>query len=453
MVNADVSSSRHAVAAVGAAVAGSEIARILAQRGVLVIVIEQNPRPYGKIEDGLPRWHVKQRRDEYARINSRLDHPNIEFVPMTRLGRDFEFEDIREGWGLNAIILSHGAWRDRPFPVEGADQFIDRGLVYQNRLVYWFNHYPEAGYSGPRYELPPGALVVGGGLASIDVVKIVQIETTLKALAARGMKENMLRLEREGIDAVLTSHGLQWPDLGIAPCRLFYRRRALDMPLSDIPPGTPAKRAEAIRQARAKILDKARRKYLFDFHELRVPSGLIVENSRLAGLMMSRTEVSGGRVTAVPGSEEPVRSPLTISSVGSIPEAIAGIPQHGEVYDFVNREIGLLMDNRTAVYAAGNVLTGKGNIRDSLDSGTQVGTFVAERYLGLTDEEFTLGQTEREHADEEAEKIAESIEARPALSDSTLATLMRRVRDRQRAVGYGGNYREWIARVTPADLE
>ena len=29
---------------------------------------------------------------------------------------------------------------------------------------------------------------------------------------------------------------------------------------------------------------------------------------------------------------------------------------------------------------------------------------------------------------------------------------MRRVRERQRAIGYEGNYRAWIARVTPADL-
>ncbi|MGH7972738.1 MAG: NAD-binding protein, partial [Limisphaerales bacterium] len=77
---------RHVVAVVGAATAGAEIAHILAKRGAHVIVIEQNPRPYGKIEDGLPRWHVKQRRDEYEEINRRLDHPNIEFVPLTRMG-------------------------------------------------------------------------------------------------------------------------------------------------------------------------------------------------------------------------------------------------------------------------------------------------------------------------------------------------------------------------------
>ena len=42
------------------------------------------------------------------------------------------------------------------FPVEGSDQFIDRGLVYQNKLIYWFNHYLEAKYDGPRYEITDG---------------------------------------------------------------------------------------------------------------------------------------------------------------------------------------------------------------------------------------------------------------------------------------------------------
>src|SRR6266404_8731107 len=245
---------RHVVAVVGAATAGAEIAHILAGRGAQVVVIEQNPRPYGKIEDGLPKWHVKQRKDEYEEINKRLDHPNIEYVPMTRMGRELDFEDLRTGWGLSGIVLTHGAWRDRAFPVEGSDQFIDRGLVYQNKLIYWFNHYLEKNYDGPRYDLTPGAIVVGGGLASIDVVKVLQIETTIRALAARGIKEDMVRIEREGIEPVLNASGLKYGDLGVAPCKLYYRRRVLDMPLSDIPPDAPAKRAEALKMARAKIL-------------------------------------------------------------------------------------------------------------------------------------------------------------------------------------------------------
>src|SRR5246127_5106771 len=101
------SEPQHVVAVIGAATAGSEIARLLAKRGALVVVFEQNARPYGKIEDGLPRWHVKQRRDEYEEINRRLDDPNIEYVPLTRMGADIEYDDLRQRWGLSAVVLAH----------------------------------------------------------------------------------------------------------------------------------------------------------------------------------------------------------------------------------------------------------------------------------------------------------------------------------------------------------
>jgi ferredoxin/flavodoxin---NADP+ reductase len=447
--------NRYVVAVVGAATAGSEIARILAVRGVKVIVIEQNPRPYGKIEDGLPRWHVKQRKDEYEEINERLDHPNIDYMPLTRMGRDISFDELRTGWGLSAIVLTHGAWRDRPFPVQNADEFVNRGLIYQNPLIYWFNHYPEKSYTGPRYVPIPGAIVIGGGLASFDVVKVLQIETTLRALRERGITEEMLRLEREGIEPVLKSHQLDWQQLGIAPCKLFYRRRVLDMPLSDILPDAPPKRAEAMRQARIKILDKARRKYLFDFEQQRVPTGLIVDDGRLVGVQMSRTEVNDGRVRTIPGTEEPLRAPLTVSSIGSIPESIPGIPQHGEVYEYANEKIGLLMEGRTAVYAAGNVLTGKGNIKDSLESGTVIGTHVAEAYLGVADDGscVSLADGARRAAHGEGERIAANLAGREMLQPGEVAEIMGRVRARQIAVGYDGNYRDWIAKVTPPDLQ
>jgi ferredoxin/flavodoxin---NADP+ reductase len=376
-------------------------------------------------------------------------------VPLTRMGRDIEFDQLREQWGFSAVVLTHGAWRDRPFPVSNSDQFVDRGLVYQNPLIYWFNHYNERTYDGPRYELAPGTIVIGGGLASIDVVKVLQIEMALKALRARGIDEEMLALEREGIDMVLKRHALAWPDLGVASCKLFYRRRVLDMPLSDIAPDAAPKRAEAMRQARAKILDKAQRKYLFEFEDRRVPTGLIVDGERLAGLQVSRTEVVDGKARTLANSEEAVRGNMTISSIGSIPEPIPGIPQRGEVYQYVDEKIGLLLDGRTAVYAAGNVLTGKGNIKDSLDSGTEIGLLVAEQYLGLADDgsRATLAQGARQAANAQAHEIAGSIARRELLPAVAVDRIVRRVRERQAGVGYGGNYREWIARVTPTDLQ
>ncbi len=449
----DNSLARHVVAVIGGATAGSEVAHILAERGALVAVFEQNPRPYGKIEDGLPRWHVKQRKEEYEEINSRLDHPNIEFVPLTQLGRDLQFDDLAHHWGLSALILANGAWRDRPFPLEGADRFVGRGLIYQNSLIYWFNHHQEKSYQGTRYELPPGGIVIGGGLASIDVVKVLQITATLDALAARNIIEDMVKLEREGIEAVLKHHGLTWAQLGIAPCRLFYRRRVLDMPLSDIPSDATAKRAEALRQARAKILEKAQRKYLFEFQDLRAPTGLIEQDGRLVGLRLSRTEVVDGQARIIPHTEEEVRAPFVVSSIGSIPEPIADIPTEGEVYRYADARCGLLLDNDTAVFAAGNVLSGKGNIKDSLESGTEIGIRVAESYLGLSEECLSLGKAERSRAHQQAEDVAVAIAAKPPLSAQAVARLHERIKALQRARGYDGNYRAWIAKVTPPDLQ
>lgn len=173
---------QHVVLIAGGAVAGSEAASQLARRGVRCIVVEQNDRPYGKIEDGLPRWHANLRRQEEKKIDDKLAHPLIHFVPRTKLGREVGLSEVL-GSGVSAIVLAVGAWRDRPLPLPGIDAYVGRGFYYQNPLVYWFNHYPEPGYEGLEVVPADGALVVGGGLASLDVVKILMLETVTRALA------------------------------------------------------------------------------------------------------------------------------------------------------------------------------------------------------------------------------------------------------------------------------
>src|ERR1039457_4824209 len=120
------------VAVVGGAISGSVAAEILADRGIRVAVIEQNKRPYGKIEDGLPRWHAEQRKQEYSRIDARLSKPGIQFIPSVKLGQDVSFQDLCDHWGFSAVILANGAWRDRDLGVPGAEQYIGKGLLYQN---------------------------------------------------------------------------------------------------------------------------------------------------------------------------------------------------------------------------------------------------------------------------------------------------------------------------------
>jgi NADPH-dependent glutamate synthase beta subunit-like oxidoreductase len=121
------------VAIVGGATAGAEAAGLLAERGIPSVVFEQNSRPFGKIEDGLPRWHVKLRQKEYETISERLSRPGIHFVPLTRIDRDIDFRELATEWGFSAVLLAQGAWRDRPFPVDGAERYVERGWSTRTR--------------------------------------------------------------------------------------------------------------------------------------------------------------------------------------------------------------------------------------------------------------------------------------------------------------------------------
>lgn len=99
---------QHFVAVIGGAISGSVSAEILADRGIRVAVFEQNKRPYGKIEDGLPRWHVEQRKQEYGRIDARMRKRGVYFIPSTKMGRDIDLQELCS-WGFSAVILANGA--------------------------------------------------------------------------------------------------------------------------------------------------------------------------------------------------------------------------------------------------------------------------------------------------------------------------------------------------------
>jgi len=404
------------VLVVGGAVAGSEAVAQFSQQGILTIAMEQSARPYGKIEDGLPRWHVKLRRQEYDKINAKLDHPNVRYVPLTKLGRDIALEEIL-GWGLNAVCLAIGAWRDRPLPIPGIDAYIDRGFYYQNPFVYWFNHYEEPDYNGPKYEAPDGTIVVGGGLASLDVVKILQLEAVGRALKAKGLPGEMPELENKGIKRSMGALGVTMADLGVKGCTLYYRRRVEDMPLAEPPDNPTPEQIAKIGMVRRKLLQNFLDKYLFTVMERHAPIELIAEGDRLAGLKFAETEIKDGKAVIRPGSEKEVRAPLVISSVGSIPEPLQGIEMKGELYRIKDENTGEV-EGLPGVFALGNAVTGKGNILVSLKHGRLVAQHVL-KYLG----------------------------GHPALLPTKVAAIEAKIKALQEKVGFSGNYREWIAKV------
>ena len=85
---------KHLVAIFGGAVSGAEAANQLTKRGIPVVVFDQNILPYGKIEDGLPKWHAKLRDKEEAKINAKLSNPLVQFVPKVVLGKTVDFKEV-----------------------------------------------------------------------------------------------------------------------------------------------------------------------------------------------------------------------------------------------------------------------------------------------------------------------------------------------------------------------
>ena len=256
---------KHYIAVIGGSISGSEAASLLAKNGFRVVVFEMNKLPYGKIEDGLPNWHFKLRDRQIEEIDKKLNHPNIRFVPNTKIGDDIDFLDLVNNWGFSAIILANGAWVDRKFPVKNMERFRDRELIYQNSLVNWFNHKHERNYLGKNYFIKNNTVVVGGGLASLDVVKIVMIELVKKQLyLKKGIDVDLFTIEKKGIDSVLKDYNIDFEELNIGKAKLVYRRTAREMPLKS-PNSDSLESIEAAKKVSEKLLNKYVEKYLFEF--------------------------------------------------------------------------------------------------------------------------------------------------------------------------------------------
>jgi len=433
----DATQPKPVVAIIGGAVAGSEAATACAARGAIPVVFEQGARPYGKIEDGLPRWHEKLRVKEYKKINENLGNDQVIFVPKTQIGNDLTWEELYGDIGLSAVVLANGAWRDRGLPIDGADAYDGRGLVYQNEFVYWFNHYEDAGYDGPTFEVPDGAIVVGGGLASIDVVKIVNLELYAQALRARGIEIDIVDMEIKGIPRTLETRGITAEELGVEGCTLYYRRRKEDMPLASADNPTPEQLTK-LQGARVKIMDRVIRKYFVKFEELSRPLETLADGDRLSGIRFQKTEVVDGRVRGLEGTEFDVHAPMVISSIGSIPRPIDGIPTKGELYHYDSWDTGEV-HGLPGVFGLGNVLTGKGNIRDSRANAIEIIEKVVAAYLGVGEEPDESPGS----ATAEAAAVAEQAAAGEPMTVDAMKALAARIDARHEAVGYTA-FDNWI---------
>ena len=354
---------------IGGAVSGSTAVKKLTDEGIRCVVVEQNRMPYGKIEDGLPRWHEKQRISEYFKIDDIISNDLVDFVPLTRIGEDISFEEIYNmGW--SCIYFANGAWKDRSFPIKEIEQFDN--FYYQNPFVYWFNHYHESSYNGPKVDIKDDAIVIGGGLASIDVCKITQLELVRQKVESKIENFDIIEMEHKGIPKYLEQYDLKYEDLGIKGTTLVYRRNIENMPLTTIPEDATPEMVEKRKLARRKILNNTLDKFLFKVAECTQPVGLSYEDNMLNGIEVIENEIIDGKLIAKENSNKILHGNTFISSIGSLPEPIQGIPMDGSTYNIIDEDSGKF-DELDKVHGMGNAITGKGNIKASRVSAKTVG--------------------------------------------------------------------------------
>lgn len=445
--------NKHFIAVIGGSVSGSEAVNLLTNQNFNVVVFDMNKLPYGKLEDGLPNWHHNLRDRQIELINERLNHENVFFVPNTKIGKDISFDELKNEWGFSSVILANGAWKDRELPVNNIDKFVDKGLIYQNSLIYWFNHKHEKGYDGPVYEMKNNALVVGGGLASLDVMKIIMIELVQKALKnVRNIEVDMLTIEKKGVDVILDYYATNLSELNIIPPTLIYRRNAEDMPLKSPKDATPDNIAKA-KEVSQKLLEKYIEKYMFKFIPCSTPIGVIEKDEKILGMKFQKMMKEDGKLIKTNETFE-LFSELVISSIGSIPERIQSLHYEGDalklkeaseysVYGFQN------------VFAIGNAVTGKGNIQDSKQHGKQMTEKIIAEHLNedaLEEWLMSYNQEIRVKTAINVSAIINNLDRNAVPAKETINSLLQKIKARQYEVGYN-DFNSWIKEHLPKRIE
>ena len=451
-------SGKHFIAIIGGSVAGSEAAYMLAKKGFRVVVFDQKNLPYGKIEDGLPKWHVGLRNKEERLIDERLNHPNIRFVPGFRLGQDATLDELANQWGFSAVIIAIGAWLDRELPLEGIEKFKNNGLIYQNDLLFWYNHHHEPNYKGPYYELKDGTCVIGGGLASIDVVKMIMIDLAQRALKKqKGIDIDIFTFEKKGIAQILEDNSTSLSELGVKGCSLFYRRNAEDMPLYPRKGDSPEDLPKA-KQVTEKLLKNYQNKYLFQFEPRCIPKEFTEENGKLTGITFQHVQIENGQLTE---TDEHLHfdTEMLISSIGSLPEELPSIPYNGS-YLSTYGEFGHRVKGFDNVFAIGNVVTGKGNIVDSKKHGREITSkIIDDHFADVTFEDpmeekyFNYFRKVESETGDRLDDLISELESSEAHSDEEILFILKITQRLQEKVGYDGDYQKWVDDHRPVRLE
>ena len=180
------------------------------------------------------RWGVVQR----------LDHPDPAAANVEAL------HDLENG-ATGLAVLVAGAPSANGYGLRDASQqTLARALdnVWIDAVALRYAEAFPAGYR-ERFTPEDGALVVGGGLASIDVAKVLMLETTRAKLRERGIDVPLVELEVKGIPKILERHSIRFEELDVRQAALRCEvPSALDLLGTSFHSDDPASGTDALRE-------------------------------------------------------------------------------------------------------------------------------------------------------------------------------------------------------------
>ena len=115
---------------------------------------------------------------------------------------------------------------------------------------------------------------------------------------------------------------------------------------------------------------------------------------------------------------------MVISSIGSLPEKIPGIPDRGSTFA-VDEDDCCKLQGFNNVFALGNAVTGRGNIKESMIHGKEIALGVMDHHLNWREDDYENWLRASEKiVDSQVSNISSQIESQQFLSPE-LVTIYR----------------------------
>jgi len=164
-------------------------------------------------------------------------------------------------------------------------------------------------------------------------------------------------------------------------------------------------------------------------------------------------KVKNGKLIEIADKRKTIKCSSVISSIGSLPEPIDGVPVDGHVYK-IEDPISSKVAGFDNVFVIGNAVTGRGNIKDSLKHGKETTLNILEDYLEYEAETFSdLLRRQENSIDEQTANIAEQVSHKKFVNDDVIQSILDKTKALQSSVNCNGNYMDWVRQHLPVRIE